>query len=378
MAITNGNGQSKAGFFTLDDISFGNIGAPAGSLDIGPSAGANKDAIGISANTSDKAYRRLTASANVTSYSKLARLHSCPRAYQLDELEANSMQMAMDIVDSGVQENIDFAFGHAVGAGIQTYAATKSLNAAILACCLAWKADFFAEKIDKYGKPKGKSLALAVLAVEKFGYFWAENMDDFEVVRLPNGKQAVELAFAVNMENGFYHFGHIDTVLVSKTTGKLVVWEGKTTGFEQVDEALYANSAQALSYSVVVDAIAKSLGDAAVATDYEVLYIVYSSTSREFQIMPFGKSRAQRAEWIQDVLLDHANLATYQKLNFYPKRGESCYHGGFRSRCKWFGTCTMHSMYDGVKPPTLSSTDEVEAVDFKATLTELVAAQRNA
>lgn len=367
------NNTNSAIFNKLDDLFIGtyndgdSFNAPALT-----SFGRNEsaEAKAISANTSDKAYRRLTAHENVTSYSLLSLLHTCPRKYELEKLKANA--------DSGSSDdivNLDFAFGHAVGSGIQTYAATKNITAALLACWLSWKAPWEAEKIDKRGHLAGKSLTWACYAVERFAYWYEENLGDWEVVILPSGKKAVELAFAVDSNNGFYYFGHIDTVLRHKVTGQLAVWEGKTTGFENIDEALYANSNQALGYSVVVDAIAKELGST--GTDYEVLYIVYSSKSREFQLLPFGKSRTQRADWLQDILLDHSNLATYKTLSFYPKRGENCFDGRFNSRCQWFGTCNMQnsSIFPGVNLKTLNDVHGIEALDFTFTLAELVAAQ---
>ena len=327
----------------------------------------------ISANTADKAYRKLTASSNVTSYSLLTNLHKCPRLFELDKLQANSTVM----VDNGIV-NLDFAFGHAVGAGIQTFAVTKNLVAAELAAFLAWRAPHDAEKVDRRGSSTGKSLAHATYAVEAFSYFWESELSEWEVVRLPNGKPATELAFAVNMQQQpvpMYHFGHIDVVLQHKTMKTLAVWEGKTTTNEDVDEAEFANSNQALGYSVVVDKLAEILG--ASGTEYEVLYIVYSAKARKFQMLPFGKTRTQRAEWLQDTLLDHANLATYQRIGFYPKRGESCVNKWGR-KCQWFGSCHMQneSLFPGVVPPVLEDVDSVESLDFKFTLAELIANQK--
>lgn len=327
----------------------------------------------ISANTADKAYRKLTASANVTSYSLLTNLHKCPRLFELDKLQANSEIL----VDVG-PPNLDFAFGHAVGAGIQTYAATKSLIAAQFAAFLAWRAPHDAEKIDARGNPVGKSLAHATNAIEIFANFWEEELSEWEVVKLPNGRPATELAFAIDMQQApepIYHFGHVDTVLQHKETKTLAVWEGKTTTMEDIDEAEYANSNQALGYSVIVDAIAAEIG--ASGTEYEVLYIVYSSKARKFLLLPFGKTRTQRAEWLQDTLLDHANLSTYQRIGFYPKRGESCVNK-YGRKCHWFGTCQMSnaSLFPGVVPPVLSDVDSVESLDFKFTLSDLIKSQQ--
>lgn len=325
----------------------------------------------ISANTSDKAYRKLTSHANITSYSLLSQLHECPRKFELEKLQAN----AEVVVDSG-DVNLDFAYGHAVGAGIQTYAATGSLVSAQLAGFLAWKAPWDAEKVDKNGKPVGKSLAHALIAVEKFQYFWARELSDWEVVRLPSGKLATELAFAVDFQNGKFYFGHIDTVLIHKETRQLAVWEGKTTRFT-TNEATYGNSNQALGYSVVVDRIAAEIG--ANGGDYDVLYVIFNAKEQEFTLMPFHKTRTQRAEWLQDILLDHSNIATYQKIGFYPKRGESCVNK-WGYPCTWYGTCQMSnsSLFPGVVPPELSKekVNSVEDLDFVFTLDELIATQK--
>lgn len=330
------------------------------------------EAKAISGNTTDKEYRVLMRNGNCTSHSKLSLLHKCPRLYEIEMLRASSPA----VVAEPDELNADFAYGHAVGAGIQTYGATKDLVAAQFAAFLAWKAPYDFEKLDKYGKPTGKSLPWALYAVEQFAFFMeSSELADYEVLRLPDGRPAVELSFGVDTENGFFHFGHIDTVLQHKATGKIAVWEGKTTGMEHVDEAAYGNSYQALGYSVVVDAIANSLGlpDA----DYEVLYVVYSSKAREFQLLPFTKSKTQRSEWLQDLLLTHATIAKYQELQFFPKRGDHCLDK-WGKKCRWYGQCQMRntSLFPAAQVTSITDIAAIKSVDFKFTLTELIAAQK--
>jgi PD-(D/E)XK nuclease superfamily len=373
MATTN----NRTGFESLDDILLpgddGSYRAPRGYDFLNSDIGAEiSEAKRISANTADKAYRKLTSHSNVTSYSLLGNLHKCPRLFELEKLQANSEVLAID-----GQVNLDFAFGHAVGAGIQTYAATGNLMAAQFAGFLAWRAPWDAEKLDKRDKPTGKSLAHAMHAIEKFSYFWEQELNEYEVVRI-DGKPATELAFAVDFQQPgtpFYHFGHIDTILMHKTRKTLAVWEGKTTSMENIDEAEFANSNQALGYSVVVDRIAQLIG--AEGTEYEVLYIIFSSKSREFTLLPFGKTRTQRAEWLQDTLLDHSAIATYQRIGFYPKRGENCVNR-FGRKCQWFGQCQMSNdtLFPGVSAPPLELVTDVESLDYQFKLSELITAQK--
>ena len=372
MATTDNDRSSI--FNRLDEIFHGSTTSGA-TLQEAATSGQIEQAKKISANTSDKGYRRLMAHRNVTSYSKLNLVHSCPRLYELEMIKS-AVPTTQILQEAEVIHNIDFAFGHAVGSGIQTYAATGSLVAAQLAGWLAWKAPWDAEKLDARGNPTGKSLTWAMYAIEKFAWFFQNELSDWEVLVLPNGKPAVELAFGVDTQNGYFHFGHIDTVLRNRTTGRLAVWEGKTTGFEVVKDASYANSYQALGYSVVVDAIAHSLGN--IDADYEVLYVVYSSKSREFQLLPFTKSKTQRAEWLQDLLLDHAMIEKYSELGFFPKRGENCINK-YGRQCDWFGSCQMRnsSLFPGVEVPVLPAITELESLDFSFTLDDLVTAQEN-
>lgn len=344
----------------------------AATTDSSPfSLGENLDeAKAIAATTSDKEYRKLIRNANCTSYSKISTLHKCPRLFELEMLKAT-----VPAPEEPDALNADFAFGHAVGAGIQTYAATGSLQAAQLAAFLAWKAPYDFEKLDFRGNPVGKGLTWAMIALEKFPFFFSEHLSDWEVLRLPSGKPATELSFGIDTENGYFHFGHIDTVLVNKETKRVAVWEGKTTGMNTVEDAAYGNSYQALGYSVVVDAIASSLD--LPSADYEVFYVVYSSKAREFQLLPFTKSRTQRAEWLQDLLLTHATISKYQELQFFPKRGDHCLDK-WGKKCWWYGQCHMRnsSLFPTATLSTVRSISEVENVDFVFTLSELVAAQK--
>jgi hypothetical protein len=311
----------------------------------------------LAGDVTDKEYRKIVAFDNCTSYSQLLDLHRCPRLFQQEK--ASAKQPAS--TDYIAQPNLDFAFGHSVGAGISTLLATGSITAGLFASFVSWKADYFGDN------GKGKSLAHAQIAIEQFHHQGL--LQEYDVYRLPSGEPAVEIAFMVDAENGYQHYGHIDLILQHRGTKKLAVLECKTTGYSSVDEALYYNSSQALSYSVVLDSI--SPGN----TDYEVIYIVYSSTSREWQILPFLKSFTEKSGWLQDLLLDHASIRQYRQLNFFPKRGESCANQ-FGRRCKYFGICdlTTHaSSYEDIPAERTA-----ENVNFAFKLSDLVAQQRAA
>lgn len=339
------------------------------TIELSTVSSAFSEAKNISNDTSTKEYRILMRNENATSYSKLGLLHKCPRLYEIESLRSQ-MPTSPDAIP-----NADFAFGHSVGAGIQTLASTGSLQAALLAAFLAWKIPYDFEKLDWRGAPAGKSIDWAFYAVEKFQVFLQESeLSEWEVLRI-NGKPATELSFALDCENGFFHFGHIDTILQNKRTGKLAVWEGKTTGMETVEDSAYGNSYQALGYSVVVDSIAESLG--LPCPDYEVFYVVYSSKTREFQLLTFTKTNVQRAEWLQDLLLTHATISKYRQLQFFPKRGEACLDKWGKT-CQHYGSCGISNqvLFPKATLQRITSVEQIKNVDYKFTISELVASQR--
>jgi len=262
---------------------------------------------------------------NIDSHSQREILHECPRKFQQFKIVRPGLEIGNPIA------NLDFNFGHAVGAGVQCYIVTGSQQAALFAAFLSWKTDSDAET-----PRSGKSLYFALLAVLKFINFWNQIRQDWEVASF-NGKAASELTFWLDCENGHYHAGHIDVVLRNKVSGYYTVVEIKTTSMRDPSEAMYGNSGQALGYSVMLDTIAGSIK---AVTTFQVLYFAYSSTRREWIVFPFTKSRKQRAEWLQDLLLDQTTVNTYVQLGFFPKRGNACW--SFNKTCQFYGVCDLH------------------------------------
>lgn len=332
-------------------------------LPVGVSKDAQILAISQKERTTKKDYRAAYIYINVTSYSQRQLLHGCSREFQIYK------NPTLGGGPTGIP-NIDFVFGHSVGTGIQTYLTTKSPQAALFASFLAWNAD-----LDLENPKKGKSSSLAILAVEKFIHWWEQNGGDWELAFF-RSKPATELTFFLDLENGYYHAGHIDAVLRNRRTGKYMVLEIKTTAIRNVDEAQYGNSDQPLGYSLVLDSIVADMNKeqpdhAKLTSSFEVLYLVYSSTLRELLPFPFTKSRSERAEWLQDLLLDHANISTYRKLGFFPKRGDNCW--SFGGRCTFYGTCDLRIYKDTTKFRVFDASQQElpEPVDFRFTLSEI-------
>lgn len=308
-------------------------------------------------------YSRLVALGNVTSFSMEQVLHACARKFQLLKLGA-----ATNGEENGRESNPTFAFGHAIGAGVACFDQTRNLQQAIFAAFLAWDIDLFDEQERKPNRPDPKkSFHHAVWALYLYEQFYENETDlgDYEVVKL-------EAALAVDFENGYFYVGHVDEQLKNKQTGKYKVKENKTTVYNTIDPALYSNSDQALSYALVMDSVG--------ASEYDVLYTIYSSTDQRWISMEFTKSALQKAEWLQDHTMMQSQIAMYSDANFFPKRGRSCIE--FGRRCEHYETCDYNSdrvygtRYKDLQSVTLEELKEVKNFDYIFSWSEIVQTQK--
>jgi hypothetical protein len=255
------------------------------------------------------------------SYSSLLTLHSCPRRYQLYKCGAN-VRAEED------EESTTFAFGHTLGLGIQLCLEGKSEDEIFWSLFRGWSPDLFAEH-----EKRMESFWLAVNAVQKFiGLRNCGFLEEWELVYY-EGKPACELSFVINFPDGFRYRGYVDAVLKSRITGAIAVLEVKSTGLNDIDESVYKNSAQAIGYSIVLDALFPEL------SSYDVLYLPYKKKAREFELRSYTKSYLQRALWIQELLLDIESIKMYATAGVYPMHGESCYD--FYRQCEYFNLCTL-------------------------------------
>ena len=258
------------------------------------------------------------------SYSGLLELHSCARRYQLNKLRANTVR----------EDNTTFAFGHAVGLGIQLSMQGLELKDIYFQMFINWSVDIYAEE-----QRARKSLFYAMQAVQMFhaqknSYVLDDGtkLADYDLATFED-KPAVELSFRIDVMNGFAYRGYVDAVLLNRYTKEYIVLELKTTALTQLDEAMYKNSAQALGYSIVLDMIASG------HSSYRVLYLIYKSGKEEFELMSFDKSFTKRADWIRDLVMDVNILGYYNSQDAFPMRGESCY--SFFRQCTHFNICQM-------------------------------------
>jgi hypothetical protein len=295
------------------------------------------------------------------SHSSRTTLHKCPRKYQLYRLSSQQISLASE---KETEQGVTFAYGTAVGVGVQSVLEKKTIDQVFLDTFLAWDVDL----LDNNPRQK-KSFWLAMFAVQKFASLQEDGfLEDYELVYY-KGKPAVELSFQIVLPNEFKYRGFVDAVLQHKTTGKVMVLECKTSS-GTANPATFKNSGQALGYSVVLDILFPAL------SSYEVLYLVYETKSYEYKELPFEKSLLQRALWLQELLVDCQMVELYESYKTYPMHGENCFD--FFRECEYLGLCTLNTA-NLTKPLTQDILDKIEkdaeSYDFNVDFYELVAAQ---
>lgn len=292
------------------------------------------------------------------SYSSTLTLHSCPRKFQLDKLR----EQVEDVAESS--SNTTFAFGHVVGTGVQQIFEGLSFEKVLWNIFTGWHADLFAEN-----EKQLKSIWYAIHAVTKF-YEMVVNNDflaEYELLYW-NDKPATELGFRITTPDNFKYRGFVDAVLRHRETGEIVVLEVKTTSSRNLNPAQYKNSAQALGYSVVLDVMVQDL------SSYKVMYLVYKTQAMEWEVMPFNKTFLQRAQWIQQLILDVELVKRFEEVGVYPMYGESCFN--YYSECEYFGLCTLNTS-SLIQPATKKTLERLAKETFavELTLADLISAQ---
>ena len=288
------------------------------------------------------------------SYSSLLTLHSCPRKYELYKKRATAAA-------ESETSTITFAFGHIVGEAIQL-ALTPGISEdqIIWKIFLTWHADLFASD-----EKSCKSFWDGVVALKRFmSLREAGLLADYELVYF-QGKPACELSFCINFPDSFRYRGHVDAVLRNTITGEILVLECKTTGSATISPSTYKNSAQAIGYSIVLDAIFADL------SSYQVLYLVYQTKSREFTQIPFHKTYLQRALWIRELLLDIEMIKMYEEAQVYPMHGENCYT--FFRDCEYLNTCTLSNEH--ITRKCTSDMEDTTEYQVNLTLADLLDTQ---
>ena len=297
------------------------------------------------------------------SYSSRLTLHSCNRKFQLEKLQAERPEQ-------DIKTSVTFAYGHAIGEGIQQYLIANSagidnpLQHAIWRMFLAWDCDLLEEN-----EKQKKSFLRAVAAICNFAELVRDGFiaDDYEVAMF-NGKPAAELSFRIDLGDGFSYRGHVDLVLRHKSSGEYVILELKTSSANYINQNSYKNSSQAIGYSVILDKIAPGV------SSYSVQYLVWLTKLERFEPFDFPKTFRQRVQWLQHLIWDKKHImdmvAFYGNDGVWQTMGESC--TSFGRDCDFMDLCGTDTARI-TAPLTEDQVVEAKEYDFNFTIEELVA-----
>ena len=258
------------------------------------------------------------------SHSALSLLNTCERKFQLDRLLAGSPER---------QEYSTTVFGKAFGAGLQTYLVTQDINRAIFDLWLAYFPVLEDEK---------RSTWVCINALVNASIQVNTLMLDWEPVEF-NGKPTAEMSFRLDMDEKFYYVGYIDLVMKNKYTGRHCIIEIKTTALNLHNlDPVYANSGQAVGYSIVLDRVA---GEE--QSQYDVIYIICqigsgNGFSPVTHIKVYPKTIEDRLNWFLTIGMDRDHIERMEELNHFPKRGDNCLK--YNKPCHHFGTCHLHQL----------------------------------
>jgi hypothetical protein len=286
------------------------------------------------------------------SYSSLLTLHTCPRKFELYKKRTEHR------AEESETSTITFSFGHVVGEAIQL-ALTPGISyeQIVMKMFTTWHADLFS-----YDEKGAKSFWDAMIALKRFLSLRESGfLQEYELI-FHEGKPACELSFCIIFPDGFRYRGYVDAVLRHTVSGEVLVLECKTTGSKSLSPTTYKNSAQAIGYSIVLDAIFEHL------SSYQVLYLIYQTHSRDYTTIPFVKTYLQRALWIQELLLDIETIKLYEGAGVYPMRGESCYN--FFRDCEYLQSCTMSNTY--ITKPCTPEVEDKEVYQINLSLADLL------
>lgn len=317
------------------------------------------------------------------SFSSRKLLHNCPRKFELYRIVDKEISEQLDSI-APPQETIHLDFGHLVGFGAQLYLRGLPQNTVWLALLSSFQGHLEEGVEDSKGQKVNKSFYHALHAVEQFStLLQSDPLNQYELVYYNNNdasEAACELSFRIDMEDGYFFRGKLDALLRHKVSRRFAILETKTTSSSIVNEASYKNSEQGLGYSVVVDAIAHSLGETT-GQAYDILYPVYQSRQMQWTIFSFPKTAVERALWLKDIMLDKALIQQYGAVEFFPKRGNNCFSYG--RTCKYFDHCHYsnfiftgkHSMEEVPLLKEIAS-DATTYYDFRFSIEELIEAER--
>lgn len=243
-------------------------------------------------------------------HSVLENLITCPRKYAIE---------LPRIITKTKSQEVPIIFGNAVHAGIQTLWKTGKIELALIFALKNWNNLLTIQET----KRSIWHVFHAILQYNKL-YYIPLREQGFECFLIePSGR----IHFPENFQYGL----HIDLILYNKQQDEFLIQELKTTG-RRFHPALFANSRQSVGYTITFS-VARKIPLYQIRTQY----IVYTTSSQEFNTIDISVSTDDCIQFLTDILIHIKQLQLYNTQKYFPKYGLNCMK--YNLPCKYFGEC---------------------------------------
>lgn len=267
-------------------------------------------------------------------------------------------------------DSVDLVAGKSFDAGLGKYWETGSFEEAVWAAYLAWTFPNGIERpsvaIHETKEKKGKVIKafyLVLAHLEKYSMTAPLESLGWSLWTLPNGKPATQVSFRISLPGDKFYRGHIDGIMVNEFSGDFAAVEVKTSGWKDVDRAVYQNSFQGVSYSFLVDYITKR-------NNPVQFNFVAEFPELGQQVMDFYRSPQDKVSWIPSLAFDIQDIERYIRQNHFPMRGASCFD--FYRPCEFLGVCNLSRPTNYIE----HKEEDPKDYDFNLTLEELLKARK--
>lgn len=252
------------------------------------------------------------------SYSTLQTLNSCPRKFELARVR-NPL-----LLDHSFDETLHTSVGKAIHTGLQSLWLYGDIDRAVIECWIEYSPHLEEESAAKHWGTMYEGLLQLIERFSSSGWrLWGSRVEYSYCIWLDRARR-------------HYYCGFMDGVLLNQD-GRIACGEIKTTGMKgqsHIIEGLYANSNQGLGNSIVLDSLVPE------HSSWKMVYPILQFRSARLidtYLLEFEKTRADRLEWLQSLLMTYNRIQEMLEYQLFPRNGSACV--SFNQLCPFFGGC---------------------------------------
>lgn len=260
------------------------------------------------------------------SYSTLELFHSCERKFQHRKVLRTDVER---------EESPALSNGRAVDEGYGEYLRSRNEDMAVFKTWL------------NYWPVLEDNIRSEIRAVHAVESLITRTPVNWEIAKLPNGRDATQVAFRIDCGEDFDYIGFIDAIVWDKDSKEFFAVEVKTTSMQSNIRTLYENSPQALAYAVLLEEMLHGEMPDMLRYYYMVAQMPRAKGKLPVALEPMEMVKPLRdvLQWLITLRLDINHINECLDIGFFPKRN-SCY--SFGKECPFFGVCDITAKEDAL------------------------------